>query len=147
MMRCLTLILLFSTVLLSHAQQSPSQPVHTPGDIFSFDLAFQDAIPNIESLGCKFVLQGQPKADQQDFLKEFYCTQTAEKQGDAQHWHGRIQLPEELASGDYKLASITLTVDDVQHTYQGSSLPAAPSLTVNNPRTENFPPLTKVELK
>jgi hypothetical protein len=141
----LTLCLLSS---LSNAQNSPMSASAGlgPGNSFTLFIEFQKSMPKVQNINCACNLQGAAKPGQEDFTKEFRCSGPPIKDDDT-HYREKVDIPQEIAAGDYKISWINVSVDNVGHQYEGTGLPTLAPVTVSNPKHLEFSPIEKLEIK
>jgi hypothetical protein len=135
---------------LSNAQQ-PSMSAKTglgPGNSFTLFVTFQNPMPKVQGIGCAFQLQGAAKPGQEDFEKQLRCSGSPIKDDDT---HYRIKvgdIPQDIATGDYKIVWINVALDrEVGHQYEGSELPSLAPVAVSNPKQLEFSPIKKLDVK
>jgi hypothetical protein len=96
-----TLCLLSS---LSNAQDSPMSASAGlgPGNSFTLFIEFQKPM-KVQNIDCAFDLQGAPKSGQEDFGRQVRCAGAPTKDDDT-HYRVKVEIPQVIAAGDYKLA-------------------------------------------
>jgi hypothetical protein len=139
-----TLCLLSS---LSNAQDSPMSASAGlgPGNSFTLFIEFQKPM-KVQNIDCAFDLQGAPKSGQEDFGRQVRCAGAPTKDDDT-HYRVKVESPQVIAAGDYKIGWITVSVDNIAHQYQGTGLPTLAPVTVTNPKHQEFSPIEKLEIK
>lgn len=116
-----------------------------PGNSFTLFLVFQSPMPNVKNINCSFSMPGTPKPGQQDFNRGLACSGPPIKT-DETHYAVKVDVPMDIAAGDYVINSIGVLVDDVSHPYTGTQLPSLSPVRVENPKHVEFSPLKKLEV-
>jgi hypothetical protein len=144
----LSLLALFILSQLAIAQQ-PAMSATTglgPGDSFTLFIVFQNSMPTVQNVDCSFALSGAPKAGQQDFKNNLRCSGEPTKEDD-KHYHIKVNVPAEIAEGDYKIAWINVTVENILHQYGSAALPSLDPVPVTNRKHVEFSPIKNLDTK
>jgi hypothetical protein len=133
---------------LSNAQQPAMSATAGlgPTNSFTFFVTFQDPMPEVNALNCTFSLATAVQPGQEDFRKSLTCTGAVNKT-DETHYSSVVNIPVGVASGDYKLDNVVVSVGSAQRTYQGQNLPALSPVPINNPEHIKFSPIKKLDVK
>jgi hypothetical protein len=146
--KMLLFLALYLMSSLSNAQQPPMS-ANTglgPGNSFTLFITFQDPMPKVQGIACGFNLEGGTKPGQEDFGQQLGCSGAPIKDDDT-HYRVKVDVPQNIAAGDYKINWINVGVDEVAHQYRGSNLPSLAPMPVSNPKHLEFSPIRKLEIK
>lgn len=105
-------------------------------------------MPKVQGIGCAFQFEGNtPKPGQEDFTRQFRCTGDPTKDDDT-HYRIKVQIPEDIAAGEYKISWISVAEDNfVAHQYSGAELPSLAPVSVLDPKHLEFSPIKQLEVK
>ena len=150
-MNCKLLLLVLALCIvasLTEAQQSMSANAGLgPGNSFTLFVTFEKPMPNLQSVSCAFGRQGAVQPGQENFVQSLSCSNPPTKDDDT-HYRVKVDIPEDVAAGDYKIAWLNVTaVGGALHQYQGPDLPNLAPVAITNPKHLEFSPIKKLEVK
>jgi hypothetical protein len=143
---CLLLLVSGAAFAQNNSPMSLSTEEHGPGDRLTLFVTFQEPMPKVNSISCYFGLSTPPEPRQTGFRNNITCANVLTKDSETQY---RVTIPidEKIATGQYKLSAIGVTVEGIGNNYQGKDLPEL-SLKVKNPKDQpNFAPIKDLKLQ
>lgn len=131
----------------NNSQMSLSTEEHGPGDRLTLFVTFKEPMPQLGNFYCIFRLSTPQNTQQSLFATALNCDASVQKDSDTQY-RTFVQIPQSVATGEYALQGIAVTVASVQKAYQQSDLPALAPVKVRNPKDQpNFAPITDLKVK